>query len=284
MARILVGIDGSPRGERALEWAARRAERDGSSLTLVTVSDSRLLQGAGLLEADVEVFAQQLLSEAKDYVAQNHPSVAAESVVAKGAVVDALVEQAQGHDLVVLGSHHGATVGETIGGAKSLRVSVCLDVPTVIVPADWRFDKEEHGVLVGFDPEGFGEEALRFGIEEAVALGWPLRLVTAWGLPAWISRPAEMMGGGLSPVGEQYQSALDERVERIAAQHKGLEVVGKAIEGPSPSRVLIDGAKENGMLVMGTHSRKTLGRAVFGSVTHSVLLNLVVPTVIVPRG
>ena len=93
-----------------------------------------------------------------------------------------------------------------------------------------------------------------------------------------------MMGGGLSPIGEQYQSALDERVERIAAQHKGLEVVGKAIEGPSPSRVLIDGAKENGMLVMGTHSRKTLGRAVFGSVTHSVLLNLVVPTVIVPRG
>lgn len=92
MARILVGIDGSPRGERALEWAARRAERDGSSLTLVTVSDPRLLQGAGLLEADVEVFAQQLLSEAKDYVAQNHPSVAAESVVAKGAVVDALVE------------------------------------------------------------------------------------------------------------------------------------------------------------------------------------------------
>ena len=178
MARILVGIDGSPRGERALEWAARRAERDGSSLTLVTVSDPRLLQRAGLLEADVEVFAQQLLSEAKDYVAQNHPSVAAESVVAKGAVVDALVEQAQGHDLVVLGSHHGATVGETIGGAK-VRVSVCLDVPTVIVPADWRFDKEEHGVLVGFDPEGFGEEALRFGVEEAVALRSRLRLVTA---------------------------------------------------------------------------------------------------------
>ncbi len=107
--------------------------------------------------------------------------------------------------------------------------------------------------------------------------------MTAWGLPAWISRPAEMMGGGLSPIGEQYQRVLDEHVERIAAQHGGLEVSGKAVEGPFPSRVLIDSAKENGMLVMGTHSRKALGRAVFGSVTHSVLLNLVVPTVIVPR-
>ncbi|MFR3273133.1 MAG: hypothetical protein ACLTQI_04555 [Slackia sp.] len=52
-------------------------------------------------------------------MAQNHPSVSAESIVAKGAVVDALVEQAQGHDLVVLGSHHGATVGETIGGRRA---------------------------------------------------------------------------------------------------------------------------------------------------------------------
>ena len=86
-----------------------------------------------------------------------------------------------------------------------------------------------------------------------------------------------------SPIGEQYQRVLDEHVERIAAQHGGLEVSGKAVEGPFPSRVLIDSAKENGMLVMGTHSRKALGRAVFGSVTHSVLLNLVVPTVIVPR-
>lgn len=284
MARILVGIDGSPRGERALEWAARRAERDGSSLTLVTVSDPRILRGAGLLEADVEIFARQLLSEAKDYVAQRHPSVAAQSRIVQGGVVDTLVEQAEGHDLVVLGSHHGATVGETVGGAKALRVSVSLDVPTVVVPADWRFNEEKHGVLVGFDPEGFGEEALRFAIEEAAALGWPLNLVTAWGLPMWISRPAEMMGGGLSPVGEQYQHVLDEYVAKISETYAELKVSGKALEGPSPSRVLIDCAKENGLLVMGTHSRKTLGRALFGSVTHSVLLNLAIPTAIVPRG
>ncbi len=37
------------------------------------------------------------------------------------------------------------------------------------------------------------------------------------------------------------------------------------------------------MLVMGTNSRNALGRTLFGSVTHSVLLNLKVPTIIVPQ-
>ncbi|MFR3273134.1 MAG: hypothetical protein ACLTQI_04560 [Slackia sp.] len=62
-------------------------------------------------------------------------------------------------------------------------------------------------------------------------------------------------------VGEQYQRVLDEHVERIAAQHGGLEVSGKACRRTVSFSRAIDSAKENGMLVMGTHSRKALGRA-----------------------
>ena len=47
MSKILVGIDGSKRGERALEWAALRAERDGSSLTLISVVDPSIAREAG---------------------------------------------------------------------------------------------------------------------------------------------------------------------------------------------------------------------------------------------
>jgi nucleotide-binding universal stress UspA family protein len=35
--------------------------------------------------------------------------------------------------------------------------------------------------------------------------------------------------------------------------------------------------------VLGTHSRTVLGRALFGSVTHGVLLELDTPTVVVPQ-
>lgn len=37
------------------------------------------------------------------------------------------------------------------------------------------------------------------------------------------------------------------------------------------------------MFVLGTHSRDALGRALFGSVTHGVLLNLSAPTAVVPQ-
>ena len=41
MKKILVGIDGSARGARALHWAARRTSREGANLELLSVVDSR---------------------------------------------------------------------------------------------------------------------------------------------------------------------------------------------------------------------------------------------------
>ena len=40
MASILVGVDGSERGRRALDWAVARAERTGASLMLLAVVNS----------------------------------------------------------------------------------------------------------------------------------------------------------------------------------------------------------------------------------------------------
>ena len=39
MESILVGIDGSERGKKALKWAARLANREGAHLTLLAVID-----------------------------------------------------------------------------------------------------------------------------------------------------------------------------------------------------------------------------------------------------
>ena len=72
-------------------------------------------------------------------------------------------------------------------------------------------------------------------------------------------------------------------VARLKEEYPSLQVTGEAVEGSAPSRVLVDCSKECRTLVLGTHSRKALGRAVFGSVTHSVLLNLQTPTVVVPK-
>ena len=46
--KILVGIDGTERGERALEWAARYGAREGAALTLIAVVDPAAARAYGI--------------------------------------------------------------------------------------------------------------------------------------------------------------------------------------------------------------------------------------------
>ena len=283
MKKILVGIDGSMRGTRALHWAARRASREGAKLVLLSVVDPKMAKEAGVEFEDVQEAVEANLDKARDFVVGRYEGVQVEMRTADGEVVAGIVDAASGCDLIVLGSHHGVSVGDTIGAAKPLRVAVSAAVPTAIVPADWAEDYDGVGVVVGIDPDGSTKQALDFAVSEALATNQPLRLITGWGLPAWISKPAEALGGGLGPVGEQYQARLDALAAQLRAAHDGLDVRGHAVEGPSPTRVLQGYAKTRGVLVLGTRSRAALGRALFGSVTHSTLLNLTIPTIIVPQ-
>ena len=283
MARILVGIDGSERGARALEWAARRAEREGDELTLLAVADPAVARESGVEASALADACQRALGEALALLNERYPGVRAATSLVEGKIVEGIIGAAASHDMVVLGSHHGATVGEAVGGAKGLRVSVSTVAPTVVVPSDWDPASAGEGVVVGVGPDKVSERAVAFGVREALAAGQPLELVSAWGLPPVLTRPAEVLGGGLAPVGEQFQRDLDARAERLSAENPGLSVSGRAVEGSSPARTLVECSAGRSLLVLGTHSRSTLGRALFGSVTHGVLLDLKVPAVVVPQ-
>lgn len=285
MATILVGIDGSERGRRALEWAIARAARVNASITMLAVIDSAIANKAGV---DVDILKETVrdaLAAKRDEALAAHPGLDIRVQTSVGNIVDALVDAANVHDMVVVGSHHGHTIGETIGGAKGLRISVSTKVPTVIVPADWSATADAEGIVMGVGPdEAVNANALEFAVSEAVATGQHLELVSAWGLPAWLERSAEVMGGGLGPVGEQRQAEVDAAIARLSSEHADLDVSGRSLEGASPSRVLVENSADAALLVLGTNSRNALGRTLFGSVTHSVLLNLTTPTVIVPQG
>ena len=141
MKKILVGIDGSARGARALHWAARRASREGANLELLSVVDSRKVKEAGASIEDVQEAVEANLDKARNFVAKRYPNVQAEMHIAEGEVVENIVDASVGCDLIVLGSHHGISVGDTIGGAKPLRVAVSAAVPTgrrtTTVKASW---------------------------------------------------------------------------------------------------------------------------------------------------
>ena len=281
--KILVGIDGTERGERALEWAARYGAREGAALTLVAVVDPAAARAYGIDKQTGDAAIEGVLQEAKGRVLAKYPATEVDTMISVGKVVDCLVDAAEGCDMIVMGSHHGASVGETVGGAKGLRVSVSVGIPTAIIPCDWEQGSSNHRIVVGVGPDESSINAIKFAVREAITDGEQLDLVSGWGLPAILTKPAEAMGGGLDPVGEQYQRNLEQLAAELRAENEELDVVAHAVEGSSPTRAILNYAKDSKLLVLGTHSRSTLGRTLFGSVTHSVLLNLCVPTVIVPQ-
>ncbi|KAB1644399.1 universal stress protein [Pseudoclavibacter sp. CFCC 14310] len=286
MTTILVGIDGTVRGERALAWALAQANFvTDPQLHLLTVVDPHALRGTGVSETDATQAAENLIASVQRTAAESNPDLGITASVTRGGIVDALVDAADQSDLIVLGSHHGASFGEAVGGAKGLRVSVSTNVPTAVIPSDWTpsaADHAESGIVVGVGPDNVSEKAVEFGVTQALATDQPLELVSVWGLPPVISRPAEAMGGGLAPVGRQFQEQLDARALQLRTKNEDLDVTGRSVEG-APASQLTAAAAGRRMLVLGTHSRTVLGRALFGSVSHGVLLDLRVPTVVVPN-
>ncbi len=145
---ILVGLDGSERGKKALKWAARLANREGAHLTLLAVIDPASDQLTGSDHRVLREAVENVLGEAQEFVRGDYPELAMDASYVSGDIVEALVGAAESHDMIVMGSHHGASVAERVWGAKGLRVSVSASVPTVVVPADWDPYNEAKGIVV----------------------------------------------------------------------------------------------------------------------------------------
>ena len=281
MEKILAGIDGSERGNKALEWAARLAWAEKAQLTLITVIDRAFLKDVGTHEEYAESCVGGLLENMAQRVYAKYPELICETRVEYGKPIEVLAKAADDYDMLVVGSHHGRTIGKTVSGATGLRIVLSTKTPVAVIPADWTAEEAGDGILVAVGPEQRGDAAINFGVKFADELGMSIRLVSAWGLPAYLTLPSESMGGGLQPVGAAFQERLDGYVASIKLDKPHLKVTGEAIEGPSPTKVLLEEGKSSAVLVMGAYAHTAIGRAVFGSVTHSVLLNLTVPTVLV---
>lgn len=283
MGIILVGYDGSERGEKALAWACQHAQQTGDGLALFTAVEARLAKANGL---DLEALRKQVLktlSERKQQLLTRYPGLTVTITCADNRVVPALVKASEECSMIVMGSHHGSSIGETISSAKGLRVSVNSKVPTVIVPADWSPDDARTGVVVGIDGLGKAGWAVDFGVAEAVRTGEELSLITAWGVTPWLDKAAKSIGGEITRVGENIQVMLDNAKDQLEAAYEGLSVHAEAIEGGAPSKVLNAYASNHRLLVLGANPHGALSRAAFGSTAHSTVMNLKVPTVLVPQ-
>lgn len=139
--QVAVAFDGSPEAEHALEVAAAFARGAGARLRVVTAINSAavgIYPPPPLDVASYEELGQLARTEARgrleDAIAALAPDVAAEGAVLDGDIVAALVEDAQGEDLLFTGSRAKGPFRRVLVGSVSTQLLREAPCPVVVVP------------------------------------------------------------------------------------------------------------------------------------------------------
>jgi len=119
---IVVGVDGSEPSRRALKWAAGQAQRTGAELNVVTTWEYPTTFGWAPPYPpafDPEGDTRAALEETVNAVLGPEPSVPVRLTVLEGHPAPVLTEQAEGAEMLVVGSRgHGAFMGMLLGSVS----------------------------------------------------------------------------------------------------------------------------------------------------------------------
>lgn len=286
MKSILVPLDGSAFGERALPWAAALAERSGSPLHLahVHVAPPReeLLtytqfqyEGVTLRE-----YEERDLSEERSYLDEVAARVHAPVVpaVLEGRVVPAVEEYAAEVDagLIAMSTHGRTGVSRLWLGsvADELVRSTSRPVLAVHPGADGRGTGPpsfEH-MLVPLDGSPASEAILVVARELGRIMESRFTLVGVVSPNVILgARTYPVPAGRLEERNEKVQAYLDSVAEEL--RREGFRVDARATQGQTPAGAILEKADELGatLIAMARHGYGGLSRTVLGSVSDKVL-------------
>ena len=276
--RVLIATDGSNGAERAIELAGSLAWPVGTELRVCTVFEpiEPILGADWAQQEDAEELAHATLDPTTE--ALSHTGLKISRALMRGRPATKIVEAAEdlGADLIIVGSRGHGTIASMVLGSVSAEVSDHAPCPVLVarMPGLTR-------VILGLD----GSASAR-GAEDVVA-AWPI----FESVPIEIMNVADMglpWTSGLALSAAEPQSGeIEETLEAISAEHRdlceaaavrlraaGRRVSTRVVDG-APATELIRSAQDRqaDLIVVGTHGRTGLARALLGSVARNVMLH-----------
>ena len=184
---IVVGIDGTEDGLRAVDYAAAEARSTGAHVLLVhvialtpasmTISRS---SEARLAQAGERVVQLARLRALFGGVPARHIRVQ----VVPGPITSALIKESKQARLLVLGRRGLSGLDRLFAGSTSTSVGARAECPVVVVPHAWSSDGPYARVVVGVDGSARSLPALAMAVAEASSRSAELVVVHAWEAPA----------------------------------------------------------------------------------------------------
>lgn len=281
---VLVGYDGSEQARRAVDWAAAEARSLDGRLVIATAVESPQVSeridawftSEQLAEETAHERAESDLDTLAGEVLAANPALPVEPVLREGSaseVINAVADEVE-TSMTVVGGHGTGGISRMFAGSTAAEVVHTERRPVIIVRGDGQTG--DAPVVLGVDGSKSCDAAVAFAFDFASRHRRTLCALHAWS-DVTLSSPAE-------PI----RALFDEELQAMAATFFGdlperyPDVrVDWTVVTDRPAHALLERAGKAALLVIGSHGRGPVRRALLGSVSHAALHDADCPIAIV---
>ncbi|GAA3394972.1 universal stress protein [Cryptosporangium minutisporangium] len=284
---VVVGTDGSPHADIALQWALRYAEARQLAVRMVTATEWPAAANSATRYAINDTItaahdgARRMLDAAVARSRTSHPSLEITGEVSSEAAVPALLAASENSHLLVVGRRGLNPVMTALLGSVSTSLVNHAHCPVAVIHED-RQTGDDRPVVAGLDGSKRDLATLRVAFDEAARRGAPLVAAHAWSdVPL-----AELVILGSRAV-HSYEELRAEASTLVTDQLAAWRArypdvtVQTSIHNDQPAATLIELGQGAGLLVVGSHGRGGFAGMVLGSVARRVVHHANCPVIVV---
>jgi nucleotide-binding universal stress UspA family protein len=282
---VVVGVDGTDQGERAIRFAVREARRHGCGLRLVHAihETAPLAPMLPLTSAEsLSEVGERIVGSARRCVDElTGGYLPVETVVEPGTPTKVLTAAGEDARMVVLGHRDQSLLGRVFTGATTTGVGARAHCPVISVPAAWSEDEPEVGkVVVGLDGSAPAQDALALGFQAAADRRARLVVLHAW----------KMSSGYDDVIGSR--TMVDAWFEHAGAQTEALVApwrelyedveVEIALKHQYPAHALVTASEDADLVVVGRRGHGAPLGIYLGSISRTLIREGQCPVEIAP--
>lgn len=282
---ILVGVDGSPSSNAAVEWAARAAALHNLPLTLVHVLAPPVVMTfpetpmpPGYTEWQQKQ-GERHLREAVAIAETQGENLRVDARIVVGSTVPMLVDATRDAARLVVGSRGHGLLRRSLLGSVSSSLVRHAHCPVVVIHEPHP-DSDPHSdtapVVVGIDGSPVSEAATEVAFAEASLRGVELVAVYAWHDSGMLDFP----GIDLAAMASDGELALAERLAGWRERYPDV-TVRRVVVCDRPADQLIEQSKQAQLVVVGSHGRGGFTGMLLGSVSQAVVQSAHAPVLVV---
>ena len=280
VGRVLVATSGSAASKSAISYAAREAGARGSPLELVHVVTPMIATGpyGATVDPALRDAGRQVLAGGERLAREVAPQITVTTSLLIGSRPDAVVHEAEGADLLVIGAPPDDAFGRLWTGPTVMGIAARATCPVLVVPEqESRIRTPE--VLVGLKSTRHCDHLLATAFAMARQTQSDLRVLHAWHM---VSPYDEAIAGRLStPEWEREElRAIEGQLIDLRMAYPDVQVRISLVHG-KPAHTLVTEARNADLLVI---SRPLHGGLVhhLGATARAVIRESSCPVLVVP--